>query len=289
MEAFSPAELQRIRAETPGVVAAGGKGGYFNNAGAALMPQVVLDAQIQHLQREAVVGGYAAAKAEGCTYPAATGRVEAVYGSIATLIGAHPDEIALVENATAAWMMAFYSIAATFKPGDRILTAACEYAANYVAYLQVCQRTGAVVEVIPSRPTGETDPAALAAMLDGTTEARGPVKLISITHVPTNGGLVNPAAEIGKIARAARVPFLLDACQSVGQLSLDVEALGCDLLSATGRKCAAHPCRTFPYRFRSPVVNHSRCDYDLGIFVDHEAQVSCFVEDRFWMQAWSLQ
>lgn len=91
----------------------------------------------------------------------ATGRVGAVYTSCAKLINAAPREIAMVENATVAWQQAFYALAATFKPGDRILTAACEYAANYVAYLQAAERTGCTVEVIPSLPNGRTSPNAL--------------------------------------------------------------------------------------------------------------------------------
>lgn len=215
-------DLDRIRADTP----AASRIAYLHNAGAALMPTPVAAAMKQHIDLESAIGGYSAANREA-------ERLDAVYGSVARLLNAAPDEIALVENATVAWQMAFYSL--PFRKDDRILTAEAEYAANYVAFLQVAKRTGAVIDVVPSDASGELDIEALERMIDDR------VKLIAITWVPTNGGLVNPAAAIGRIARAHGIPYLLDACQAVGQMAVDVEAIGCDMLSATGRKFLRGP------------------------------------------------
>ena len=221
-DAFTPHELARLRADTPGTA----HRIHLNNAGAALMPAPVLKTVTDHLRREAEIGGYEA-KAEQ------SDRIEGVYRSVARLLNAHVDEIALAENATVGWQWAFY--AQVFAPGDRILTTTAEYAANYLAYLQVARRTGAVVETIPDRADGTLDPQALAAMIDER------VRLIAITWIPTNGGLVNPAAEVGRIARTHGIPYLLDACQAAGQLPIDVDAIGCDMLAATGRKFLRGP------------------------------------------------
>jgi selenocysteine lyase/cysteine desulfurase len=202
---------------------------HLNNAGAALPPSTVTQAVIAHLRLEAEIGGYEAADA-------AHDQVEAVYTALARLLGCQPDEIAVVENATRGWDMAFYSLG--FQPGDRILTARAEYSSNVIAYLQVARRTGAVVEVVEDDEHGQLS---VADLRDRLGRGPGAVKLIAISHVPTNGGLVNPAEEVGAVAREAGVPFLLDACQSAGQLSLDVQRIGCDMLSGTGRKFLRGP------------------------------------------------
>jgi len=228
-------DIDQIRADTP----AASRLAYLHNAGAALMPTAVVTAMKQHIDLESEIGGYAAADRE-------LERLDAIYGSVARLLNAAPDEIALMENATVAWQMAFYAL--PFRAGDRILTAEAEYAANYVAFLQVARRTGAVIDVVPSDATGELDIEALERMIDDR------VKLIAITWVPTNGGLVNPAAAIGRIARARGIPYLLDACQAVGQMEVDVEAIGCDMLSATGRKFLRGPRGTGFLYVRRPLL-----------------------------------
>ncbi|MFW9992774.1 MAG: aminotransferase class V-fold PLP-dependent enzyme [Candidatus Odinarchaeota archaeon] len=215
-------DVQKARLETPACQ----KIIHFNNAGASLMPEPVVNTLINHLKLEANLGGYeAAAKVKD--------RIESVYNTIATLINAKREEIAVIENATRAWDMAFYSI--PFRAGDRILTARAEYSSNYLAYLQLARKLGIEIRVIPNDEHGQVSIDALEQMIDSD------VKLISISHIPTNGGLVNPATEIGRIASDHDILYLLDACQSVGQMPVDVQKIRCDMLSATGRKYLRGP------------------------------------------------
>lgn len=230
-----PFDIERARQDTPGVEQVL----HFNNAGSSLMPLPVLNAQISHLKLEASIGGYEAAARE-------SKRIKNVYKAAAALIGADPSEIAVIENATRAWDMAFYSI--PFEPGDRILTSMSEYASNYIAYLQIARKLDVVVEVIPNDEHGQTSVEALTNMLDDN------VRLVSITHVPTNGGLVNPVNEIGRVARDAGALFLVDACQSVGHLPVNVQEMCCDMLSTTGRKYLRGPRGTGFLYVRNEIV-----------------------------------
>ncbi len=214
--------IEALRAETPGcsnVI-------HLNSAGAGLMPEPVLRAVTDHLELEAAIGGYEAADQQ-------IEELESAYDTLATFLNCDREEVAYIENATRAWDMAFYSI--PFQSGDRILTAQAEYVSNYMAYLQAQKRHGVQIEVIPNDEHGQVSVDALRDMLDER------VKLVAVTHAPTNGGLLNPAAKIGRVTRDAGVLFLLDACQSVGQVPIDVAAIGCDMLSATGRKYLRGP------------------------------------------------
>lgn len=215
--------IEQLRADTPAVAQLI----HFNNAGAALMPAPVIETMTRHIQLEASLGGYEAAGQQSA-------EVDNVYGAIARLINAQPDEIAVIENATRAWDMAFYSL--PLQPGDVVLTSTTEYAGNYIPYLQMKQQRGIEIRVIPNDEHGQVSLSALKDMLDDDR-----VALISLPVIATNGGPVQPIEQIGALARAAGVLFLLDACQGVGQMPIDVQKTGCHMLAATSRKYLRGP------------------------------------------------
>lgn len=171
-------------------------------------------------------GGYETAEAQASA-------LHNFYEATSRLLNCKPREVAFLENATRAWDMAFYSM--RFSAGDKILTTIAEYGSNVIAYNQQVARYGVQLVFVDNDEHGQIDVKALENLIDDR------VKLISITHIPTGGGLINPAIEVGKIANAAGIPYLLDSCQGVGHIELDVEQIGCDMMCGTGRKYLRGP------------------------------------------------
>jgi cysteine desulfurase / selenocysteine lyase len=215
-------DLERVRAETPGCL----DRVFLDSAGSSLPPAPVLEAVVGHLRREAEVGGYAAEEERAA-------ELAGVRESLARLLGCAAEDVALLDSATRAWTQLFYAV--PLAPGDRILLSRAEYASNAIAALQRARRDGATVEVVPADPSGELDLDALERLLDER------VRIVSLVHAPTNGGLVNPVAEATELVHRAGGLVLLDACQSVGQLAIDVRGLGVDALAGTGRKWLRGP------------------------------------------------
>lgn len=216
-----PFDIERARRETRGCE----RLIHLNNAGAALPPVAVADALYSYLRQEEMDGGYEVMARRA-------GELEHFYTAAARLLGCAAEEIAFADSATRAWTAAFYAF--DFQPGDRILAGSAEYGSNLVALLHQ-QRRGVEIVWVPEDESGQIDVAALEALIDPR------VKLICLTQVPSGGGLVNPAAAVGRVAKAAGIPYLLDACQALGQLPVNVAEIGCDLLCGTGRKFLRGP------------------------------------------------
>ncbi|MDQ2588127.1 aminotransferase class V-fold PLP-dependent enzyme [Saccharothrix yanglingensis] len=199
---------------------------FLDSAGSSLPPREVVDEVVAHLRREAEVGGYLAAEEREAD-------LEAGYGLVAELLGARPDEVAFTDSATRSWLTAFDAV--PLAEGDRVLISEAEYAGTAIPILRRTREVGAVAEVVPSDPRGQVDLDALTAMLDER------VKLVSLTHAPTNSGLVNPAREVAAAAHEVGALVLLDACQSIGQLPVRADELGVDVVTGTGRKWLRGP------------------------------------------------
>lgn len=237
--------LSKIRHETPAtehII-------HFNNAGAALSPVTVSAAVLAHLQREQEIGGYEAATE-------AQAGIENFYFAFSTMLGCSPNEIAYAENATSAWNKLFSAL--SFEPGQSILTGQSEYASNYMAFLHLAKHKGITIKVIPNTKNGIID----LQLLEQAIDAK--VKLIALTHVPSQSGTIHPAQEVGQLARKHNVLYLLDACQSAGQMQIDVETLGCDMLTGTGRKYLRGPRGTgFIYLRQSAIAQLEPTEIDM--------------------------
>jgi len=215
-------EIQQLRAETKGTA----QKIHFNNAGASMPPDAVLETVVNYLTEEAMSGGYE-------TEAKYHAQLENTYALIARLINAEKDEVALVENASTGWTLAFSGIA--FKKGDVVITSEMEYVTNLIGFLNAKKTHGIEIKVIPNDERGNFQPAVLEEAITPRT------KLIAITHIPSTAGAVLPVVEIGKIARKHGILYLVDACQSAGQMLVDVKEIGCDMLAVTGRKYLRAP------------------------------------------------
>lgn len=239
-------DVAALRADTPGCR----KVIHFNNAGCGLLATPVLDVMVGHLNLEARIGGYEASAARAT-------EVRAFYAEIAALINTAPDNIAFAGSATHAYANALSSI--PFEADDVILTTRDDFVSNQIAFLSLRKRFGVRIVHAPNTPDGGVDVAAMAALM----RTHRP-RLVSATHVPTNSGLVSPIAEIGRHCRELDLLYLVDACQSVGQFVIDVEEIGCDLLTATCRKFLRGP-RGSGFLYVSDRV--LRADYE-PLFID---------------------
>ncbi len=215
--------LAQWRDDTPGC----SKRVHLNNASAGLMTRSVLDAITTHLQRESVLGGYESSDE-------AEASVIAAYSNVAQLLGANPRNVAFVENSTVAFFQALAAF--DFRPGDVIVTTRNDYISNQLAYLSLARRQGVEIRRAADLPEGGVDPQSVRELL------RDPrVRLLAVTWVPTNSGLMQPVETLGEVAESAGVPYLIDACQAVGEIPVDVARLRCDFLSATARKFLRGP------------------------------------------------
>lgn len=223
MTTLTDTHVAAWRAETPGCQ----NRNHLNNAGAALMPQPVIDAMLGHVRLEAEVGGYEAADMR-------TKEVSAGYDALAEIVGARRDNMAVVANATAGFVQALSSF--DLNPGDVIVTTRCDYTSNQIQYLALAKRLGVEIVHADDLPEGGVDPESVRRIVQ-----RKRPRLVAVSWIPTNSGLVQDVEAVGAVCEGADVPYVVDACQAVGQIEIDVGRLKCDYLSATARKFMRGP------------------------------------------------
>jgi selenocysteine lyase/cysteine desulfurase len=223
MTVTADTDLARWRADTPGCE----RLVHLNNAGAALVPRVVRDAIAAHLDREERLGGYEAAEAQST-------QLRETYDRVGQLLGAKARNIALVQNSTVAFAQAVSAF--DFEPGDVMLTSRADYASNQIMYLSLARRRGVDIVRAPDAPEGGIDVEETRRLISRRRPA-----LVALTWIPTNSGLVQPVEAVGRVCQEAGIPYLVDACQAVGQMPIDVARIGCDYLAAAARKFLRGP------------------------------------------------
>lgn len=222
LKTLSNAQLARIRRDTPGL-----KGRLnLDNAGSSFMATPVIERMKAALEQDVLLGGYVAQEQQ-------QNELDDIYPTLAALFGGLATDYAVVGSAVDGWTKAFYSL--PLELGDNIVTAYTEYCANYVAYLQLKEKRGVEIRVARMAAEGGVDLEHLESLVDANT------KLISITHMPSSSGEIVDVAAVGRIARKHDILFQLDACQSAGHIPLNVNDLGCDIMTGTARKFLRGP------------------------------------------------
>ena len=216
-------DLQRWRSDTPGCAVRN----HLNNAGAALMPRPVIEAIDAHIALESEIGGYEAEE-ERQTQSAA------VYEAIGALVNAPARNMAVVANATDGFVRSMSAF--DLKPGDVVLTSKCDYVSYQITFLSLAKRLGIRIRHAPDLPEGGVDPSAVRDILK-----REKVRLVHISWIPTNSGLVQDVAAVGEVCDEFSVPYIVDGCQAVGQMPIDVSRVRCDYLAVTARKFLRGP------------------------------------------------
>lgn len=200
---------------------------FLNSAGASLMPKTVLEKISQYLKEEEKIGGYLLQDNQAQ-------KLEEFYSEASKLINAQPHNLALTHDATDAYIKALSCI--PFESNDVIVTTDDDYGSNQIQFMSLQKRLGIQIKRIKTLENGDLDISNFADLVDKHNP-----KLVAASHVPTNSGLIQNIKAIGEICNNKQILFLVDACQSIGQLQVDVHEIKCDFLTATGRKFLRGP------------------------------------------------
>lgn len=214
---------------------------YLDSAATSQKPLSVLDAEREfYLRHNAAVHRGAHQLAEE-----ATDAYESARATIAGFVGAMPPELVFTKNATESINLVAYAFSNSsdmarwghtvhprfvLGPGDEVLVTQMEHHANLVPWQQLVARTGATLRWIPLTDEGRLDLTDLDALLNERT------KVVSVVHQSNILGTVNPVSDIGERARQVGALFVVDACQSVPHMPIDVWSLGADLVAWSGHK-----------------------------------------------------
>lgn len=216
-------DVNKIREDTPGCE----DKIFVNSAGSSLVPIAVAKTVSEYLAQETLYGGYHLSDQY-------SDEIASFYSEASKLINCKPENIAFMTSATDAYTKALSSI--KLSKGDVILTTDDDYVSNFMHFYSLKNHYG--IEVIRSRTfsNGDLDVEHFESLI-----VENKPKVVSVTFIPTNSGLVQDAYSIGDLCEQYGVIYLLDACQAVGQINVDVTELKCDFLSTTGRKFLRGP------------------------------------------------